>query len=199
MTAPMMFVDLDGTLTRTELLPAIAERVGIASEMRTLTEATLAGEIPFEVSFRRRVAMLAAIPVDLVHAEILAAPVFEDLLGLLLERPDRVVVVTGNLDVWVEPFFARYGLRGLTSEAEMRDGTVMGVRTVLDKASAFIRYPAEFTIAIGDGANDVPMVGKADVGVAWCGVHTAARPLLEVADYAFAQEEALCRFLRQWW
>lgn len=199
MTKPVVFIDLDGTLTCTELLPAIAHRVGLSEDMATLTTATLAGEIPFEESFRRRVDMLAAVPVEEVHAEILAAPLFEDLMALLLEHRDRVVVVTGNLDVWVQPFLARHGLRGLCSEADVADGAVVGVASVLDKSAAFDRFPAEFTIAIGDGANDAPMVQRAQVGVAWCGVHRAARPLLEVADYAFAREETLCRFLRQWW
>lgn len=199
MTDPTVFVDLDGTLTRTELLPAIATRVGIADEMGALTAATLAGDIPFEASFRKRVAMLAAVPAEVVHEEILAAPVFEQLLRLLVDHRDKVVVVTGNLDIWVRPFLERHGLRGLTSEAEVADGSILGVRTVLDKATAFERYPADFTIAIGDGANDAPMVAKAGIGIAWCGVHAAARPVLEVADYAFAEEEALCRFLRQWW
>lgn len=199
MTSPTIFVDLDGTLTRTELLPAIAHRAGMGMEMDELTEATLAGRIPFDRSFRRRVEMLADVSVELVHEEILAAPVFEELLALLLEHRDRVVVVTGNLDIWVEPFLARHGLRGLASAAEMADGRVVGVRSVLNKSSALDLYPAELSIAIGDGANDAALARRADVGIAWCGVHAAARPLLEVADYAFAREETLCRFLRQWW
>ncbi|MBW0255538.1 HAD-IB family phosphatase [Cellulomonas sp. PS-H5] len=199
MTAPTVFVDLDGTLTRTELLPAIARRAGIEQEMERLTDDTLSGRLPFDVSFRRRVEMLRDVPVAAVHEAILAAPVFEELLGLLLEHPERVVVVTGNLDVWIAPFLERHGLRGLASEADVADGRVRGVRTVLNKQTAFERYPAEFSIAIGDGANDAVMVRHADVGVAWCGVHAAARPLMEVADYAFAREETLCRFLRQWW
>ncbi|CAN5130155.1 HAD family phosphatase [soil metagenome] len=199
MTDATIFVDLDGTLTRTELLPAVAARAGITDGMRQLTDDTLAGRIPFEESFRRRVAMLADVPLETVHEEILAAPVFEELLALLLEHPDRVVVVTGNLDVWVAPFLERYGLRGLASSAIVREGRVAGIQSVLNKATGLDLYPSATSIAIGDGANDASMVRHADIGIAWCGVHSAARPLLEVADYAFAQEDKLCRFLRQWW
>lgn len=199
MTQATIFVDLDGTLTRTELLPAIAERAGIGDEMAALTEATMVGHLPFDQSFRTRVEMLSAIPIEVVHDVLLASPVFEELLALLLEHPERVVVVTGNLDVWVEPFLARHGLRGLASTARVEDGLVVGVDSVLNKSRALDVFPAPFSIAIGDGANDAAMVRRADVGVAWCGVHAAARPLMEVADVAFAREERLCRFLRQWW
>jgi len=194
-----LFVDLDGTLTRTELLPAIARRAGLGDEMQELTDATLSGQVPFDLSFRRRVDMLAGVSVETVHEEILAAPVFEGLLSLLLEHPDRVVVVTGNLDVWIQPFLDRHGLRGVASIAEMQGDRVIGVHSVLNESTALDLYPSAMSIAVGDGANDAAMVRRADVGVAWCGVHAAARPLLEVADYAFAGEESLCRFLRQWW
>lgn len=199
MIDPMIYVDLDGTLTRTELLPAVAARAGITDGMKQLTDDTLAGRIPFEESFRRRVEMLADVPIETVHEEILAAPVFEELLALLLEHPERVVVVTGNLDVWVAPFLERHGLRGVASRATVHDGRVTGIQSVLNKSTAMDLYPSSASIAIGDGANDAAMVRHADVGIAWCGVHAAARPLLEVADYAFAREDKLCRFLRQWW
>lgn len=197
--SPTIFVDLDGTLTRTELLPEVAARVGLDEELRRLTDLTLTGEIPFDASFRTRVAMLADVPPSVIHEAILEAPIFEEFMGLLLEHPERVVVVTGNLDIWVQPFLDRFGLRGLTSTARLTQGRLTGVEKVLNKSTALAQYPAPFSIAIGDGANDAPLVRNADVGIAWCGVHLAAAPLMEVADVAFAREEKLCQFLRQWW
>jgi HAD superfamily phosphoserine phosphatase-like hydrolase len=196
---PVLLVDLDGTLTRTELLPAIARQVGIEEEMTRLTAATMAGEIPFDVSFRERVAMLAEVPLEAVQEAILAAPVFEELLALLLEHPERVLVVTGNLDVWVQPFLDRHGLAGMSSRAELTDGRVTGVAQILSKDDALGRFPGRRRIAVGDGANDAAMIRGAEIGIAWCGVHAAAEPVIEVADYAFAREETLCRFLRRLW
>jgi HAD superfamily phosphoserine phosphatase-like hydrolase len=198
-TEPTVLVDLDGTLTRTELLPTIARSVGIEEEMTRLTDDTLAGRIPFAESFRRRVSMLSAVPVEVVHEAILSAPVFEELMALLLEHPERVVVVTGNLDIWIQPFLDRYGLTGMSSRAErLLDGRI-GVTSILNKAEAARHYDQGLRIAIGDGANDASMVRAADVGIAWCGVHPAADSLMEVAGYAFADERTLCRFLRRWW
>jgi phosphoserine phosphatase len=199
MTDPMVLIDLDGTLTRTELLPVIARSAGIEAEITRLTDDTLAGRIPFAQSFRRRVEMLSDVPVDIVHEAVLGAPVYEELMALLLEHPERVLVVTGNLDVWVRPFLDKYGLDGMTSIAETLPGGGVGVASVLNKGDAVRRYADRFRIAIGDGANDASMVRDADVGVAWCGVHPAADALMEVAGYAFADERTLCRFLRRWW
>lgn len=199
MPEPVLLVDLDGTLTRTELLPAIARHVGIEEEMTRLTTATMAGEIPFDVSFRERVAMLAEVPLEAVQEAILDAPVFEELLALLLEHPERALVVTGNLDVWVQPFLDRHGLAGMSSRAALTDGRVTGVEHILSKDDALARFPGRLRIALGDGANDASMIRGAEIGIAWCGVHAAAEPVIEVADYAFAREETLCRFLRRLW
>jgi phosphoserine phosphatase len=199
MTEPMLLVDLDGTLTRTELLPTIARSAGIEEEMTRLTDDTLAGRIPFADSFRRRVHMLSDVPLDVVHEAILNAPVYEELMALLLEHPERVLVVTGNLDVWVQPFLDRYGLEGMTSRACTRDGGGVDVASILNKAEAIRRTSGRFRIAIGDAANDASMIRSAEVGIAWCGVHPAADSLMEVAGYAFANEGTLCRFLRRWW
>lgn len=199
MPEPAVLIDLDGTLTRTELLPTIARNVGLEAEITELTDATLAGRVPFDVSFRRRVDMLAQVPLDAVHEAILAAPVMEELLALLQQAPERVLVVTGNLDVWVQPWLDRHGLRGLCSHARMEDGRVAGVERILSKDRALAEFPEHHRIAIGDGANDAVMVRGAESGIAWCGVHPAAMSLVEVADYAFASEESLCRFLRRLW
>jgi HAD superfamily phosphoserine phosphatase-like hydrolase len=196
---PTVLVDLDGTLTRIELLPTIARFVGIEEEMTRLTDDTLAGRIPFADSFRRRVAMLSTVPVEAVHEAILSAPVFEELMSLLLEHPERVVVVTGNLDVWIQPFLDRYGLKGMTSRAERLPDGRIGVTSILNKGEAIRHYDHGLRIAIGDGANDAAMVRAADIGIAWCGVHRAADSLMEVAGFAFADERTLCRFLRRWW
>ncbi|TFV83252.1 HAD family hydrolase [Blastococcus sp. CT_GayMR20] len=199
MTEPKVLVDLDGTLTRTELLPVIARSAGIEEEITRLTDDTLAGRIPFAESFRRRVGMLSGVPIELVHEAILGAPLFEELMALLLEHPERVMVVTGNLDVWVQPFLDRHGLEGMTSTATRLPGGGTGVGTILNKAAAVRQHEGRFRIAIGDGANDASMVRGVEVGVAWCGVHRAADSLMEVAGYAFASERTLCRFLRRWW
>jgi phosphoserine phosphatase len=66
--------DLDGTITARELLPRIARLAGLETALRALTRRTLRGDIPFELSFRRRFDMLRHIPLTQVHAVVDAIP-----------------------------------------------------------------------------------------------------------------------------
>ncbi|MFT4284218.1 MAG: HAD-IB family phosphatase [Protaetiibacter sp.] len=190
--------DLDGTLTRQELLPLIAQRAGV-SGMAELTRRTVAGEIPFRESFRRRVEMLADVPVELVAEVVLGVPVHEQLMAWVLERREHCRVVTGNLDCWVGPWLRHWGLEGYTSRSRVEDGRVsLEVGGILEKASVLAEFDGYRTAMVGDGANDAELVRDADLGIAAQLVHTAPEVLIECADVIVNDEETLCRILSRW-
>ncbi|MBN0217485.1 HAD-IB family phosphatase, partial [Pseudomonas aeruginosa] len=87
-------------------------------------------------------------------------------------RPRQCFVVTGNLDLWVEPVLERLGVRSFTSRARMRDGCLEGVEEILHKGDAVTSLRGEFEriVAVGEGMNDVPMFEAADLRVAYGGV-----------------------------
>jgi phosphoserine phosphatase len=188
------FFDLDGTLIRTEILPAIAMDLGIYDEMLELTTATMAGEIPFDQSFKHRVSMLRNISTQRVAEIILAQPVCEGLLQWIRERSTKCWIVTGNLDCWVGPWLDYYGLNGFTSIAEISNGQV-SVARILRKADVLSGFKNRYSVFIGDGANDAEAMRKADVSVACCITHPAARVLHEIADFSVSSESSLCRLL----
>src|SRR5690606_5512350 len=101
--------DLDGTLTREELLPKIAKAAELPS-IDELTRRTMAGEIPFQESFRQRVELLSRVPADLVASVVASAPVHEQLMAWITEHRDQCWVVTGNVDRWVRPWLDHWGL-----------------------------------------------------------------------------------------
>lgn len=186
--------DLDGTLTAAELLPLIAREVGLEAEIAALTEATMAGEVPFDASFRRRVDLLSGIPVSRVADIVAGAPVLDSLLSWVTARADRCWVVTGNLDCWVRPWLDRHGLRGFASTARVEQGRVH-VGQILRKESVLTHFSGARTVMVGDGANDAQIISQATVGIASAVVHDVPRVVLEVADFVAMDEEVLCRTL----
>ncbi|MCD2452745.1 HAD-IB family phosphatase [Methylicorpusculum oleiharenae] len=186
--------DLDGTLISTELLPVIGAELGVFDEINELTKATMAGEVPFDQSFRHRVELLADVPIERVAEIILAQPVHEELMEWVLAKRDSCCVVTGNLDCWVNPWLKKHGLRGFTSTSDITSGRLK-VTTVLHKASVLSYFPGFKSIFIGDGANDSEIMRSADISIACSLIHPASQVLLEVADYLVMEESSLCRLL----
>lgn len=190
------FFDLDGTLTSVELLPLIAKEVGLEAEMAELTASTMAGDIPFEESFRMRVGWLSEVPVGLISDIVLTAPVHTKLLEWVVDRRDQCMVVTGNLDCWVSPWLDYYGLRGVSSTAFVENGHV-GVQEILEKQRVLSDFGNFRTVFVGDGANDAQAMAQADIGIANAIVHSVPNVVLEVADCVALEEDVLCQTLSQ--
>ena len=190
--------DLDGTVSTTEILPCIASEIGVADEIATLTRVTMDGHIAFEPSFRLRCLILGQVPPERVREITEAIPLDEAILEFIQSAPDQCFLVTGNLDIWIEPIVQRCGCGLYSSRASVTDG-VLKLDSILHKADAIRDIRArgfDRIVAIGDGANDVPMLHAADVGVAFGGVHAPAPTAAEAADYIVNEGEALCKLLR---
>jgi phosphoserine phosphatase len=189
--------DLDGTLTTIELLPCIAAELDIAQEIETLTRVTMDGHISFDQSLRLRSLILGLVPVSRVHDVITDVPLNPHLEAFIDMRRDQCFVVTGNLDLWMEPMLARLGCEGFASRASMVEGRLR-VDEVLNKRDAVRKLRErgfDRVIAVGDGANDVPMFEAADLAVAFGGVHSPARVAAMSADFIVHEGRNLCRLL----
>jgi len=198
MSSTAFCFDLDGTVTLKEILPIIAAEVGLAEEIDLLTQMTIRGQIPFEMSFRLRCRLLAEIPVDTVAQIVEAVPIDKAIAGFLQDHREECYLVTGNLDVWVERLVKKLGCALFSSQAAKRpDGRLGALRQILRKSGPIRELRARYTrvVCVGEGFNDLPMFEEADIGVAYGGVHSAAREVIETADYIIGDGVALCRLL----
>lgn len=189
--------DLDATVTKEEILPALAEQVGLLEEMQEMTEKTMRGEIPFQSSFLARVEMLKTIRVSRVAEIVEKTPLNEELVQFIHAHASRCYIVTGNIDVWIEELIKRIGLpmsHCYCSSASVSDDYIVSVNSVVDKGKIVKQFVVP-VVAVGDGSNDAEMVRLADVGIGYGGVRPVAYSLMCNATHVICDEHRLCSFL----
>jgi HAD superfamily phosphoserine phosphatase-like hydrolase len=189
--------DLDGTLSTQEIIPCLSSELGIRNEMATLTRATLEGMIPFEDSFRLRCLILSKIQLSVVHKIIMSIPLDHYMVDFIKLNQDRCFVVTGNLNIWVQPIIDMLGCGFFSSEGIYQDDSLV-LNKVLYKSEAVKAIRAEGfskVVSVGDSHNDVPMFIESDVAIAFGGVHSPIRKAIEVADFVVHEGRALCQLL----
>jgi phosphoserine phosphatase len=189
--------DLDGTVTTEEILPKIAAAAALADEMHVLTQATLKGVLPFEKSFRLRCRLLADIPLSTVRGIVEAVPLDRDIFSFIAENRERCFILTGNLQVWVQPLLDRLGCCAFTSEAAASNDRLGPLTKVLYKGDAVAAVRRNFgrVVAVGESVNDIGMLESADIGIAYAGVHFPAPEVLDTCLYAATNGKGLCRLL----
>lgn len=198
MTGDVFFAfDLDGTVTRAEILPALAREAGVLDKVSRLTAMTLSGEIPFETSFRIRFALLRRLPVASAQRIAAAIPLDPHITTFIAENRDRCAIVTGNLDCWIAPLVEKLGCTLYCSRSEYRNGE-LALASILDKGEVVraIAGTGKRVISIGDAVNDIPMFAEADMGIAYGGVREPAPGLLAAADRVERDASSLCLLLR---
>ena len=190
--------DLDGTITRDEILPILSREIGLFEEIAALTEATVKGVIPFRRSFLLRCRLLGEIPVSRVQEIIAKVRMYEEILAFIRRNNDNCFVITGNLDAWVAPLVEKIGCRFFCSYADVESDKLIGVGHVLNKAEAIaeIRPSHAKIVAVGDGMGDVQMFEHADVCVAFGGTHKPIQTLLQLAHFVSFNERSLCNLLK---
>ncbi len=189
--------DLDATITKVEILPALAKQLGIEERMKELTEKTMRGELPFQSSFLQRVEMLKPVPISTVSDIVAQIPLNEKLVAFIRENRERSYIVTGNLDVWIEPLISRIGLpmtHCFCSSASVENDRLTHVNSVLDKA-LIVKQFVRPVVAVGDGGNDADLVQMAEVGIGFGGVRPVAYSLMCNATHVVYDEERLYNFL----
>lgn len=179
----LVAMDMDSTLITIECIDEIAAMCGIGPDIAAITAAAMRGELDFRQSLERRVGLLAGLPVstlDRVYDERLRlTPGAAELLDASRAVGAITLLVSGGFTFFTDRLQARLGLdHTLANVLEVRDDKLTGRMTgpIVDaaaKAQCFealakrCRGADGLTVAIGDGANDLPMLAAADVSVAF--------------------------------
>ena len=189
--------DLDGTITKDEILPILSKEVGLFEEIGALTDATVKGIIPFRKSFLLRCRLLREIPIARVQEIVNQVRFNEKILDFIKTNKENSYIVTGNLDAWVQPLIDQMGCKYFSSQAEISDGHLGDITYVINKDEALnkIRKKHDRLIAIGDGMGDVAMFEAADTSIAFGGAHRPVDTLIKLSDYVTFDEATLCRIL----
>ena len=192
--------DLDGTISKTEILPMIAKEVDIFEEIEALTDATIKGIIPFNRSFQLRVKLLSEIPIKRIQDLVMDIPLHNEIVNFIKRNSANSYVITGNLDVWIEELILKkIGCNYFSSRAESSNNQTKGISSILNKGTAIKElkqlHKNHRIVSIGDGMGDVPMHLEADIRIAFGAVHPPIETLINVSDYIIYEEKALCRLL----
>lgn len=191
----LFLFDLDGTVTKEELLPRIARAIGEEHAIADLTRRTIAGDVPFESSLRERVKILGKANVTEV-AEIVAGVELEPEIECFLKKnAHRSYIVTGNLDVWLAKLVERLPVPILCSKARSEGNRIVELTSVIDKGQAVRSLGNGRFCAVGEGHNDLGMFEASAFSIAYGGVHDPAPGLYSVASHAIFNAETLCRLL----
>ena len=186
--------DFDGTLSDSEMTVLLAERAGVADEVAQITERAMNDELSYAESLYQRAALLGgldAAAVDDAFGSVTLRPGAAELIERLQIEGHHVAVLTGGFDRGVERALAKEGVSADTIVANrlpMADGELTGEAEgpliegtkddALESLAADRNIPMEETVAVGDGANDLPMLEVAGLAVGFA-PKDAVRPVCD--------------------
>ena len=181
--------DMDSTLIQTEVIDELAKAAGVGEAVSAITESAMRGELDFTESLRQRLALLKGLDVSVMEGIAERLPLTEGaerLLSTLKRLGYKTAIISGGFTYFGKYLQEKLGVDYMfANELEIEDGKLTGnvVGDVVDgeKKAACLRMIAEEeeislnqVVAVGDGANDLPMLRLAGLGIAF-----RAKPLVK--------------------
>lgn len=178
----LLVMDVDGTLVRQEGIDLLAQEAGVGEKVAEITAQAMKGELDFSASLEARVALLKGLETSIfpkILEQMEVTPGTETLITELHQRGYKVGLVSGGFHEVIDPIARSLGIDlVLANRLEASDGRLTGkvlggIITPERKKESLLTWakenhvPRSQTIAMGDGANDLPMIETAGIGIAF--------------------------------
>lgn len=188
----LLIADMDSTIIACECLDELADMAGLKAKVSAITEKAMRGELDFAAALRERVAMLKGLPLtalERVYRErIRLNPGARTLVATMRKHGAHTLLVSGGFSFFTSRVAKDAGFEADQANILLDDGNALTgeVRepilgreaklAALEKAARLLNLKAEDTLAVGDGANDLGMIERAGLGVAY-----HAKPIVAAA------------------
>ncbi|GBU06756.1 phosphoserine phosphatase SerB [Bacteroidales bacterium] len=181
-TRRLICFDMDSTLIETEVIDELAMRNGVGEEVKAITESAMRGEIDFAESFEKRVSLLKGLDESVMHEIAQNLPITEGadrLIRVLQKIGFKIAILSGGFSYFGNYLKDKYKLDYVyANELEIENGILTGrhLGDIVDgkRKAELLRLIAQVekldirqTVAVGDGANDLPMISIAGLGIAF--------------------------------
>ena len=178
----LICIDMDSTLIETEVIDELAIRAGVGDQVKAITEAAMRGEIDFCESFRQRCALLKGLDVSVMQEIAENLPITEGvdrLMRIMKKVGFKIAILSGGFTYFGNFLKQKYNIDYVyANELEIENGKLTGnhVGDIVDgkRKAELLRLIAQVenvdirqSVAVGDGANDLPMISIAGLGIAF--------------------------------
>jgi phosphoserine phosphatase len=179
----LLLADMDSTIIGVECLDELADMAGLKPEIAAITERAMRGELDFEAALKQRVGMLKGLKLDALertYAErVRLNPGAKSLLATMRANGAHTMLVSGGFGYFTQRVAQAAGFHAERGNTLLDDGTALTGEVAapilgreaklqaLEEAAATLKIDFDETLAVGDGANDLAMIRKAGLGVAY--------------------------------